>query len=62
MDVQRYEVLTALVKEARIEDKKLCDEMEAAKTRWKAANEILTDRMKVLDTFVSAQKAEDIGL
>lgn len=61
MDVEKFNVLAALVREARAKDRETFAEHEAAQSRWKAANQILTERMKVFDDFVAQQKGEAIA-
>lgn len=58
-DPEKYAALTALVRESRAADKAAFVEMEAAKARWKSANEMLTERMKVLDGYLAQVKSED---
>jgi hypothetical protein len=52
MDLNKYQVLLDLAKEARIKDRETFDEMERTKAEWKKANEILTERNKVLKDYV----------
>lgn len=59
MDLKKYEALAALVRDARKLDKAAFDKMEAASAEWKAANAILTDRLKVLDGYIAQAKNED---
>ena len=58
MDLDKFNALAELVKEAKIKDKEAFVLMESTKAEWKKANEVLTDRMKVFDEFVSSQKSE----
>ena len=62
MDLKRFAMLAALVREALAEDKRTLSAMEAATTAWKRANETLTDRMKVFNEYVAQQKLEAITL
>lgn len=51
-----FHTLAKLVREARIEDKRTLDIMTQATADWKAANALLTDRIKVLDGYLNDQK------
>lgn len=62
MDVEKFNVLAELVREAKAEDQRLLEESNLAQTRWKNANARLTERMKVFDDFVASQKSEAIAL
>jgi hypothetical protein len=59
MDIKKYDALADLVREAREADTAAIKALEAARETWLAANEILTDRLKVFDHFVSESKLED---
>lgn len=62
VDTEKFNTLAELVREARQKDKEAFAEHERAQAEWKAANQVLTDRMKVFDEFVASQKAEAISL
>lgn len=62
MDMERWAALTALVREARQEDARTLAVMNEATSAWKAANGVLTDRIKVLDGFVADAKNRDTAL
>lgn len=51
-----FVTLANLVREARVEDQRTLDALNAATTKWKAANAVLTDRLKVLDSYLLDQK------
>lgn len=55
MDVEKFAALTELVREARAEDQRTLQTMNEATTAWKAANAVLTDRIKVLNEWVASQ-------
>jgi hypothetical protein len=59
MDINKYNVLAELVREARAADKDLAAKMEQARLAWKTANEVLTERQKVFDDYVAGCKNED---
>lgn len=60
MNLDKFNTLADLVREARTADKLAFDAMEAAKAEWKRANETLTERQKVLDGYVAQSVAEAI--
>ena len=62
MDIEKYNVLASLVRDARAEDRRTFAAHEQAQQAWKAANLILTERQKVFDDYVNQQKAEAITL
>lgn len=62
MDIEKFNALANLVLDAKIKDKEALDKMNQATSDWKAANYILTDRMKVFDEYVASQKSEAISL
>lgn len=53
MDIDKFNVLAELVREARLADAETLRQMEAATAAWKAANAVLTERRKVLDSFIA---------
>jgi len=55
---ERFNALSSLVREARIEDARTCQAMAIATDRWKEANRILTDRLKVLNDYVAQRVNE----
>lgn len=62
MDLEKFKVLTDLIKDAKLKDKETFKIMSDATTAWKAANQVLTDRNKVFDEFVSSEKAQATAL
>jgi len=62
VDIEKYNVLASLVRDARAEDRQTFAAHEQAQQAWKAANLILTERQKVFDDYVNQQKAEAITL
>lgn len=58
MDINRFNTLASLVRDARVADRAAFEEMEAAKERWRRVNETLTERQKVLDGYVAEQVAQ----
>jgi hypothetical protein len=62
IDIEKYNTLAAIVREARETDRLSFQKMEAATADWKAANAVLTDRMKVFDGYIAQCKAEDISV
>lgn len=61
MDLNKFNVLAELVREARVADREATAVLEAARSAWTAANAVLTDRHKVFDEFVNQQKSEAIS-
>lgn len=59
--MQDFETLAKLVVEARLEDAAKFQSMERATAEWKVANAVLTDRMKVLDSYIADQKNKAIA-
>lgn len=62
MDIDKFKTLSALVREAKEADRKAFDAMEAARAEWKKANEVLTDRVKVLDGYVASAISESTSV
>jgi hypothetical protein len=62
IDTEKYQTLTALVREAKVKDKETLEAMEKANAEWKAANAILTDRIKVLKDWLTQCQDEDTAL
>lgn len=58
---EKFNTLASLVREARVADAEALEAMETAKAKWKEANEILTDRMRVLDAYLNQVKTEAIS-
>jgi len=58
MDTEKFNTLTALVREAREDDVRTLAAMEVATAEWKKANAILTERLSVLNTWVNQQVNE----
>jgi len=58
MDTEKFNTLTALVREAREDDARALEAMEAATSEWKRVNAILTERRNVLKTWVDQQVNE----
>lgn len=48
---EKMTALGQLVREARIADRDTLAEMEAATAAWKAANKVLTERLKVFTDY-----------
>lgn len=61
MDLDKFNTLAELVREARLADKAAFDAMGLATAAWKSANETLTARQKVLDGYVAQSVAEAIS-
>ena len=61
MDIQKFNALAELVREAKAEDVRTFNLLQHATAEWKAANALLTDRLKVFDAFVSQQKTKALG-
>lgn len=58
---QKFETLAALVRESRQKDAEAASALAAAQAEWKEINDILTDRMKVLDAYIAQVKSEAIA-
>lgn len=58
MDVDKFNALTAIVKDAKAADKRAFDDLEKAKADWKSKNESLTAANKVLADFLAATVGE----
>lgn len=56
MDLDQFYALANLVREAREKDRDLFEKLEKARAEWKAANEELTERGKVFDSWIAEQK------
>lgn len=62
MDLDKFKALTDLVKQAKEEDQSTLEELKLAEANWKNANAKLTDRMKVLDGFITDEKNQAIAI
>lgn len=56
MDIEKFNALASLVREARQEDADTLRKMEEATAIWKAANAKLTDYNKALNDFLFDEK------
>lgn len=52
MDINKYNTLIELVREAKVLDTEAFDKAEKASIDWKAANKMLTERTQVLNDYV----------
>lgn len=62
MDIDKFNVLTELVREAKNEDTRTFQAMEAANAAWKAANKVLSERLDVLNGYVQQNISEATGV
>lgn len=62
MDIEKYNTLVELVRDAKAKDRDAHDDMVNKTAEWKKVNTILTDRLKVLDEYISSCKNEAISI